>query len=87
MAILERADVEKHALAHLDPPLDRRRSHMRQQDHARHLSQARIDPGAAFVDVESGPGECAFALTRMLRDVFTITAVGFIRRNRRAFIR
>jgi hypothetical protein len=48
VAVGEGLDVDDHLLAHLDPPLQRGRAHVRQQHHVRQLAQARVDVVAAL---------------------------------------
>jgi len=95
VTIREGLDVDDHLFAHLDSALDRRRTHMGQQDHVRQLQQPWVDVGAMFVDVKPRPGQFSRAQravralwsTTSPRDVFTTTAVGFISFSRRAFKR
>jgi len=49
----------RNLLAHVEPSLDRRRAHVRQQDHVGELAQLRIDCRLVLEHVEAGAGKLA----------------------------
>src|SRR6056297_3589100 len=61
VAVVKGLDIDDHLLAHLDPSLDRRRSHMRQEHHVLQFTQARVDLGPVLVDIEPRPGDLSCA--------------------------